>query len=213
MPERSDDEQRCEACGRPRFSDRHLAQVTRERDEARARIDELKAELDLQQRSQARLVVKLANAKWEAKAYPLSARCQATTVDPTNADRPSCAWCVLPAGHQGMHRAELSQDAEPATLEWPELEAAQREPIGHAVVDSPAELRRARDPLNRDIRLHRMRKNLEPWTLRVESLAEAIQIRNGVRVDGWPIADLDIQRFTDGEWRDVPAAELREVTE
>ncbi|MFD4457679.1 hypothetical protein [Nocardia sp. NPDC058480] len=45
-------------------------------------------------------------------------RCQATTVDPTNVFRPSCAWCVLPNGHQGMHRAELTQDAEPAILEW-----------------------------------------------------------------------------------------------
>lgn len=52
-------------------------------------------------------------------SHRLAARCQATTVDPTNAGRPSCAWCVLPAGHQGMHRAELPQEHGPATLEWP----------------------------------------------------------------------------------------------
>lgn len=32
---------KCPTCHRPRFSDRHLAQVTRERDEARARVAEL----------------------------------------------------------------------------------------------------------------------------------------------------------------------------
>lgn len=36
--------ERCETCRRPRFSDRHLAQVTRERDELRARVAELEAE-------------------------------------------------------------------------------------------------------------------------------------------------------------------------
>lgn len=48
-----------------------------------------------------------------------ASRCRATTVDPTDAGRPSCVWCVLPAGHQGMHRAELPQEHGPATLEWP----------------------------------------------------------------------------------------------
>lgn len=36
-----DHEGRCETCHRPRFSDRHLAQVTRERDEARALAEDL----------------------------------------------------------------------------------------------------------------------------------------------------------------------------
>ncbi|MGS2805356.1 hypothetical protein [Nocardia sp. MW-W600-9] len=56
----------------------------------------------------------------ELEAAQRGARCPATTVDPSTPDRPSCAWCVLPAGHQGMHRAELTQDySAPATLEWP----------------------------------------------------------------------------------------------
>lgn len=59
-------------------------------------------------------------AELEAAQREPTARCQATTVDPSRPDRPSCAWCVLPAGHQGMHRAELPQDHfAPATLEWP----------------------------------------------------------------------------------------------
>lgn len=37
----SDPEGRCETCRRPRFSDRHLAQVTRERDALRDRVAEL----------------------------------------------------------------------------------------------------------------------------------------------------------------------------
>ncbi|WP_280499384.1 hypothetical protein [Nocardia cyriacigeorgica] len=81
--------------GGPRFSQRHLEQVTRERDAARARI-----------------------AVLEAADRP-AARCQETTVNPTNSEHPSCAWCVLPAGHQGMHRAELPHSHGGATLEWP----------------------------------------------------------------------------------------------
>lgn len=43
-------------------------------------------------------------------------RCQATAVSPLSG---RAAWCELPAGHAGKHRAELAQvDAPPALMDW-----------------------------------------------------------------------------------------------
>lgn len=59
-----------------------------------------------------------------------------------------------------------------------------------------------------DIRLWRMRKHLGEWTLHTVDLAEAVAIADHVRLDGWPIADLVVQRFDGATWVDVPVAEL-----
>jgi hypothetical protein len=61
-------------------------------------------------------------------------RCQATTVDPTDAVG-HCLWCELPDGHAGKHHAERPQwvptgvegfmTAEPLLVDWPDAEASE----------------------------------------------------------------------------------------
>lgn len=100
-------ERLCAACHRPRFSDRHLAEVTRERDAARARVSEL------------------VNAESERARLSLYARNARRAIDTLWKSR---------RGHQSRASMHAGMYRRARNSEEAALEAAQREPIGYVVV-------------------------------------------------------------------------------
>lgn len=112
-------------------------------------------------------------------------RCQVTTVDPASISRSdSCVWCMLPAGHAGLHRAEIPQDdAMPAVLEW-----------------------RAEVPPVEWVYGVRFDLGVEPWVSESESLEKARKYvyRFNTASDTEKVEVVRRRLFTEPEWEPIP---------